>query len=118
MIRSRSSKETSPDGQLGQAAQRAEAGGGDAAVLEGARLGEVLALEVGEAELLAALEGGVVADLGGDEQRALHLRARAGRAGRSSGGTLETSTRTIEHSDISSSTLSISAPSYSSSAIV
>ena len=73
MIRSRSSKETSPLVELGQPAQRAEAGGGDAAVLEGAGLGEVLALEVGEAEGLAALEGGVVADLGRDEQRALHL---------------------------------------------
>ena len=38
-----------------------------------ARLGEVLALEVGEAGGLAALEGGVVADLGRDEQGALHL---------------------------------------------
>ena len=32
MIRSRSSKEMSPAVELGQAAQRAEAGGGDAAV--------------------------------------------------------------------------------------
>ena len=61
MIRSRSSKDTSPDGQLGEPAQRAEAGGGHAAVLERARLGEVLALEVGEAEFLAALERGLVA---------------------------------------------------------
>ena len=50
-------------GQLAEPAQRAEAGGRDAAVAEQARLGEVLALEVGEAEARQALERGVVRTL-------------------------------------------------------
>ena len=61
-------------GQLAEAAQRAEARRGHAAMAEQARLGEVVALEVREALALQALEAGVVRDAGGDQQRALHPR--------------------------------------------
>ena len=58
-------------GQLGQLAQRAQAGGRDAAVAEQPRLGEVVALEVGEAVTLHAHERAVVLDVGRDQQGAL-----------------------------------------------